>query len=189
MSYENGKIYKLWSPSKNLVYYGSTIETLEERLANHKYNYKSYKKTNHYYSSFLVLECEDYKIELVEEYPCNNKTELEKKEGEYIRANECVNFRIAGRTKQEYMNDTKEQKKQYDKIYKKQYSEKHKEELKEKDKIYRQTEEAKKLVNARQKKYRENNLEKCKLRDKMYNEIKKQNNAIYKWLLTAGLTT
>lgn len=187
MSYQNGKIYKLWSPSKNLVYYGSTIETLTQRLLRHLTSYENYEKTNHYYSSFIVLECEDYKIELVEEYPCNNKTELEKKEGEYIRANECVNFRIAGRTKQEYVNDTKEQKKQYDKIYKKQYYEKHKEELKEKDKIYRQTEEAKKLINIKQKRYRENNLEKCKLAEKKYNEIKKQNNAIYKWLKMTGI--
>jgi hypothetical protein len=171
-NYQKGKIYKLWSPSKNLVYYGSTIETLEERLTNHKYDYKSYKKTNHYISSFIVLECEDYKIELVEEYPCNNKTELEKKEGEYIRANECVNCRIAGRTKQEYTNDTKEQKSKYDKIYKKQYTEKHREELKEKDKIYRQTEQARLNVNARQKKYR---------------KTKKENEDIYKWLTTTGI--
>jgi hypothetical protein len=26
--YQNSKIYKLWSPSKNLIYYGSTVETL-----------------------------------------------------------------------------------------------------------------------------------------------------------------
>ena len=30
-------------------------------------------------------------IELVENYPCNSKEELEKKEGEYIKNNECVN--------------------------------------------------------------------------------------------------
>lgn len=187
--YQKGKIYKLWSPSKNLVYYGSTVEPLASRLSRHLTSYENYEKTNHYYSSFIILECEDYKIELVEEYPCNNKTELERQEGEYIKTNECVNFRIAGRTKKEYTEDHKEEKSKYDKIYKKQYTEKHREELKEKDKIYRQTEEAKKLVNARQKKYRENNLEKCKLRDKMNNETKKQNNAIYKWLLMIGTKT
>ena len=32
----------------------------------------------------------DYKIELVEDYSCNNKQQLSRKEGEYQKANECV---------------------------------------------------------------------------------------------------
>lgn len=107
-NYQQSKIYKLWSPSKNLVYYGSTVQTLAQRLTKHKNHYKTYEKTNHYYSSFIILECEDYKIELIEEYPCNNKEQLLKKEGEYIRTNECVNFEIAGRTNKEYYKDNKE---------------------------------------------------------------------------------
>jgi hypothetical protein len=128
--YQKGKIYKLWSPSKNLVYYGSTIETLTSRLSKHIY---TYKKKNNYCYSFLVLDCEDYKMELVEEYPCNNKTQLLKKEGEYIRANECVNKFIPDRTYEEYYQT---------------------------------------YGNARQRKYY---------------KTKKQNNAIYKWLLMTGI--
>mgnify|MGYP000844560719 CR=1 FL=1 len=41
-------------------------------------------------------------MELVEEYPCNNRQQLLIKEGEYIKNNECVNKCVAGRTKIEY---------------------------------------------------------------------------------------
>ena len=117
--YQKGKIYKLWSPSKNLVYYGSTIETLSSRLSKHKYSHNGYiegKIANRRHSSF-ILECEDYKIELVEEYPCNNKQQLLKKEAEYIKNNICINTQIPGRTPKEYMEEHKQQKAEYDKIY------------------------------------------------------------------------
>jgi len=146
--YQKGKIYKLWSPSKNLIYYGSTCETLSQRLAKHIYNCKCYKNnTYNYNSSYLVLDCEDYKIELVEEYPCNNKGQLCKKEGEYIKNNECCNKQITGRTKQEYYNEHKEEVKQKNmlkteqdkeefKNKRKQYVEANKEKIKEYKKLY-----------------------------------------------------
>ena len=111
--YQKGKIYKLWSPSKNLVYYGSTTQSISQRLAEHISRKKT--KTENC-NSHLVLECDDYKMELVEEYSCNNKQQLLRKEGEYIKNNECVNQNIAGRTNNEYQKDNK---KKCDKIKKK----------------------------------------------------------------------
>ena len=108
--YQKGKIYKLISPSKNLVYYGSTIQSLSQRLSTHRRN-------NNKCMSKLVLECEDYKIELVEEYPCNNKQQLEKKEGEYIKNNNCVNRCIAGRTPKEWYKDNAEKNREIKKQY------------------------------------------------------------------------
>lgn len=168
--YQKSKIYKLYSPSKNLTYIGSTIEPLSTRLAKHIYNYKAYKQDNAklYLTAYLVLDCEDYKIELLEDYACNNKQQLLKKEGEYIIANECVNKHIAGRTKKEWCEDNK----QHLIEFRKKYKEEHKAELREKDKIYMKTEKAK---------------EQHKLADKKYRETKKQNIAIYKWLILAGL--
>ena len=117
--YQKAKVYKLYSPSKNLTYIGSTTETLAQRLAKHKFCYKAYNKDNTktYTSSYLVLDEEDYKIELLEEYACNNRSQLERKEGEYIKNNICVNQVIAGRTIKEYCIDNadklREQRKQY----------------------------------------------------------------------------
>jgi hypothetical protein len=118
-NYENSKIYKLWSPSKNLVYYGSTTETISRRLSKHLTDYNRYnnKTTTRYVNSFKILECDDYKIELVEEYPCNNRQQLCKKEGEHIKANECINKCVAGRTPKEYYNDNIDKKKDYDANY------------------------------------------------------------------------
>ena len=159
IDYQKSKIYKLWSPSKNIVYIGSTIEPLSTRLAKHVCSHKAYNNDNtkNYSSSYLVLDCEDYKIELLEDYACNNKQQLEKKEGEYIRNNECVNNRIAGRTDKEYYRDNidkiKEHQKQYnitnvDKIkeHGKQYRINNAEKLKEYEKLRSQTEERKEYM-------------------------------------------
>ena len=84
--YQNGKIYKISSSLGPEVYYGSTIRTLVARM----YEHKSYLCCN----SQLIFEkygFENCKIDLVEDYPCNSRKELEAREGWYIRNNECVN--------------------------------------------------------------------------------------------------
>jgi LmbE family N-acetylglucosaminyl deacetylase len=45
---------------------------------------------------------------LIENFPCNSKSELERKEGEHIRATRCVNKIVAGRTQKEYREENKE---------------------------------------------------------------------------------
>jgi len=127
--YQKGKIYKLWSPQGNEIYIGSTINSLALRFAAHK----SLRNCN---SKYLFENYTDVRIELIEKYPCDSKMELNKKEGEHIRANDCLNKKIAGRTQQEYYEDNIE------KIAKKakEWREKNKEKLAEyrednKDKI------------------------------------------------------
>ena len=138
--YQKSKIYKLWSPSKNLVYYGSTTETISRRLSKHLADFNRYDNTTQkgYVNSFKILECPDYKIELVEDYPCNNRQQLCKKESEYIKTNECVNKCVAGRTAEEYYQDHIDKKKQYDADYRdanadkiKQYNKEYREKQKE----------------------------------------------------------
>jgi len=105
--YSQGKIYKLYSVSnKDLVYYGSTIRTLNERLSSHIKECKN-DKIRHCKSE-LVIAAGDYKIELIENYPCNSEAELERREGKITKANKCVNKIIAGRTPKEYNEDNKE---------------------------------------------------------------------------------
>jgi len=141
--YQQGKIYKLWSPSKNLVYYGSTIQSLSQRLGGHK---RDENRRGKHCSSSEIINCGDYKIELVEAYPCNNKQQLEKKEGEYIKNNECINKFVAGRTRKEWRQDNS------DKIleYRKKYSEEHRLYNKEKARKYR--DDNKDEINERRRK-------------------------------------
>ena len=94
-TYETGKIYMLTNKAGD-KYIGSTIKTLSERMSGHKYDYKRYKKNKfHYLSSFKVMNDNTYRMILLEEYPCNNRMELESREGYYQRETEgCVNIHI-----------------------------------------------------------------------------------------------
>jgi hypothetical protein len=49
-------------------------------------------------SKILFQKYDDVRIELIEEFPCENKMELNKREGHYIRTLDCVNKVIPGRT-------------------------------------------------------------------------------------------
>ena len=140
-NYQLSKIYKLWSPSKNIIYIGSTTQTLSRRLSKHLSNYKLYNNDNTkpYTTSYLVLECNDYKIELLEEYACNNKAQLLKKEGEYIKNNECVNRCIAGRTMKEYNEEYRKKNAEYFKEYRKnnaEYFKEHKKKYSQQNREY-----------------------------------------------------
>ena len=110
--YQKAKIYKLWSPqgTEDEIYFGSTTDELYKRKSSHK-SKKNCK------SKILFEKYDDVRIEIIEEYPCNNKEELLKKEGEYIRNNKCLNRIIPDRTKKECD---------------KEYREKNKEQIKEK---------------------------------------------------------
>ncbi len=116
--YSKAKIYKIYSYENDDVYYGSTCETLSQRMAKHRNKYKTYKDGKfHYTTSFKILELTSAKIELVENYPCNSKEELLQREGYYIKNNNCVNKLIPGRTQKEYVEDNKEKTAEYQKEY------------------------------------------------------------------------
>ena len=63
----------------------------------------------------LDLGEENFYIELIKETPCENAEQLRAIEGEYIRQYGTLNTRIEGRTKKQYVQDTKEKKSEYDK--------------------------------------------------------------------------
>ena len=149
--YQLGKIYKLSSPSKNLVYYGSTAQKhISTRIAGHIAEYNRYlngKKNSNYVYSFKILECQDYKYELIEDYPCNNRQQLEKRESYYIKNNECVNKFIPTRTPTEYIEDNKE----HVKKRRQKYYQLNQDTIKEKEKKYRELNRDTINENARQK--------------------------------------
>jgi hypothetical protein len=94
---EFGKIYKIVSDSIDKIYIGSTVKTLEERLERHETSYENWFNLDfnkkYYCTSFEILKYGDYKIELLEKYPCSSRSELIKHEGFYIITNyyNCVN--------------------------------------------------------------------------------------------------
>jgi len=117
--YRRGKIYKIWSPSTDDIYIGSTCEpTLARRMAGHRSNFKDFKRGKYCNnSSFLIIENGDARIELIESFPCDSKDELHAREAHYIRTLECVNKRIPGRKKKQYRQDKAEYLRKYEKQY------------------------------------------------------------------------
>jgi len=96
--YANGKIYMIESASAGLCYYGSTCMPLRKRLHAHKQSYHKHGDI----TSVIILDQPDYKIVLVEEFPCENKQQLHAREAYYIRNNQCVNKIMPnGRTDEE----------------------------------------------------------------------------------------
>jgi hypothetical protein len=110
VSYSKGKIYKITSSQTESVYIGSTCNSLERRLWSHKKNYDLWKNEKYgYCSSFEIVKFDDSIITVVEEFPSTTKLELHTREGEIIRNTEnCINYRIAGRTRDKYRVENKE---------------------------------------------------------------------------------
>ena len=128
--YNKSKIYKIVDVGYSEQYFGSTTVELSTRMARHRSKYNEYKKgKNVFYTSFLLFDkfgLENCKIELVEMYPCDSKEELRKREGYWIKQEECVNKRIAGRTLKEHLE-----------VYRPKYYKENCEMIKEKVKKYK----------------------------------------------------
>ena len=173
--YQKGKIYKVYclTGGNEDVYYGSTVQTLAQRMTKHREWY--FYKTKYYtimdiFDKFDVKNCI---IELVENYPCNNTEELRAREGYYHRNFPCVNKNIAGRSKLEHYADNRDyllqQKKEYYADNKDKFSEYHKERYEEK----------KEYMKEKSKEWYKNNPDKAKETKKKYSDEHKDDKKEY----------
>ncbi len=100
--YKRGMIYTIRNiKDDTMIYVGSSINNLSKRFNHHKTSCKCGKSIS-LYSYIVDNDWTDFYIELHENYPCNNKKELNRREGEVIREIGTINKCIAGRTKKEY---------------------------------------------------------------------------------------
>ena len=108
-NYQNGKIYTLRSYQTDDVYIGSTTQSLAVRKGGHQRDYKRYLNGKYrFITSFNIIKFDDCYIELIENYPCNSRNELERREGQLIRTIDCINKIVAGRTDKEWRDENKE---------------------------------------------------------------------------------
>jgi hypothetical protein len=182
MDYNNGKIYKITDIAYTKMYIGSTTQSLSKRFNAHKSSYKIWTEGKHKCSVFSIFDefgINNCKIELIENYACNSKNELERKEGEHIKNNNCVNKIIVGRTKEEWRENNR------DSILKnqKEWREANKQKVKEyyednKNNILQNQkkhyEDNKEKILEYQKRYRETNKEKISEKKKEYYEANKE---------------
>ena len=119
--YHKGKIYTIRSNQTNLYYIGSTTQDLYKRLYEHKKDYKLFNnEKKNYITSYEIVKYDDVYIELLEIFKCENKNELNKREGELIRQykDNVVNKYIPNRTSKEYYQDNQDKISAKDKLNK-----------------------------------------------------------------------
>ena len=87
--YSKGVIYTIrYRGDPNLIYVGSTVNELSKRWYDHKsrcfnVNSKGHKRLV-YQKIRETDDIDNWYIELYEEFPCENRQQLNKKEGEII---------------------------------------------------------------------------------------------------------
>jgi hypothetical protein len=91
-----------------------------------------YRDTSLYH--MVKGDWDNWYIELYENYPCNNKQDLQRREGQVIREIATINKIIAGRTKKEYHQNNRDEILEYQKEYYQNNREKFAERDKEKTK-------------------------------------------------------
>jgi hypothetical protein len=157
VNYGNGKIYKITSPSCDLVYIGSTTQPLCVRLSKHKDNYKQFQKGQcRNVSSFEIIKYRDAVITLIEAIPCNSKEELFRAERRYIEQTNCVNKYRPIVSKEEML------------LEKKEYYQANADQLKEKKKEYYQANAYQ--LKEKMKEYYQANADHIKKRVKEYEQ-------------------
>jgi hypothetical protein len=169
--YLRGQIYTIRNiKDDTMIYVGSTINSLSKRFHKHKKDCEG-GLTISLYSHIIDNDWSGWYIELYEMYPCNNKRELCRREGQVIREIGTINKNIAGRTIKEWREDNKEKVLQNAKEYyndnketiaqkAKEYNERNKEQVLENKKEY--YERNKEKVLQKHKEWCENNKDKIK---------------------------
>jgi hypothetical protein len=176
--YKNGKIYTIRCKNDDsLIYVGSTVQPLFKRWYEHKSNINNGKSNMLLHQKIRETNIEDWYIELYQEFSCENKEQLNKREGEIIREIGTLNKLIAGRTPKEYIEDNKDKIKEY----KKEYQGKNKDKIKQKLQEYYQANKDKILQSNKEylKQYREDNKQKLQENREVNKERKKEYNKKY----------
>lgn len=165
--YSKGKIYTIrCKTDNNLIYVGSTIQSLAKRWSSHKkISQKDHTTVAKLVHSKYNGDWSSWYIELYENFSCKSGEELRKREGEIIREIGTLNRCIAGRTPLESNRACKA---------------KNSEKYKETDKLYR--EKNKEKEKNRHKVYDENNKEKIAIRKHLQWLRKKEVSKIMKFL-------
>jgi group I intron endonuclease len=167
--FNNGKIYKITNNINSEIYVGSTCDILRKRFNYHKQDRTKKRFTElPLYKLMNELGTDLFRIDLIEDYACDDKQSLRQREGYWIRQIGTLNKVIAGRTRAEYDNDNREKIKEFTKQYyqdnqdkikevAKEYRDTHKEQIKEIQKIYRETN--KEILNEKKKIFRKTHSE------------------------------
>lgn len=174
--YENGKIYKLIC-NDGSYYFGSTTQKLYRRLNHHKEASKI--GTSVVYRHINNIGWDKVKIELVEDYPCTIKSELNKREEYYINLSKsdelCLNYNrayVSEETRKTNMKKYYEENREAILEYHREYNEENRDVINQKLAEYRKKNAE--ILNEKQKEYAKNHAEQIKTKRKEYYENNKE---------------
>ena len=113
MDYKNGKIYRLVYNGKQYV--GATTQPLHKRKYQHKLKWQNGERKYTSYILFEEAQGEDVEVVLIEEYPCENKEQLFKRERYWIENIEggCINKKTPITTSQEHKEKNRKRNTKY----------------------------------------------------------------------------
>jgi group I intron endonuclease len=158
--FNKAKIYKITNDYNDDVYVGSTCNTLVKRFSQHKCHApRAEYGDRSLYKLMNQIGDTRFRIELIEDYPCEDKYQLRQREGHFTRLFGTLNMNIPGRPKKE--TDKEYQEKNKEKI--KEYKEKNKEKFSSYNKEYK--EKNKEKIDKQNQEYRDCNKEKIKERN------------------------
>ena len=189
MDYKSARIYQIRKTIDDDVYVGSTCQPLSKRMAYHRGSMNETAKQHRpLYVKMKEYGVDCFYIELIEECPCENKEQLRKREGHFIRRLGTLNMIQAGRTKKEWTTDNNghvqenahkyyEQNKEKHTQQSKEYYETHKEQIKQYNKEYH--DKHKEETAAQQKQHYVENKEKHAQQSKEYYEAHKEQMQAY----------
>lgn len=173
IDYSKTIIYKIVCNDLTItdLYVGSTT-SFTKRKNQHRYSCNRCENKAYHYNIYKIIRdnggWDNWSMIQIEEYPCANGNESRSRERYWIEElNAKINVVIPTRTPEEYIEDNKEKIKEQKKIYR----ENTKDHKKEIDKIYYNTNRDKLIKYAND--YRENNVEKKIETNKKYRETNK----------------
>lgn len=110
-----GKVYKIIHNQSDIIYIGSTFNTLRDRLYRHNNAYNKSLNNKHsnisIYKYFEQYGVNNFKIILIKEYEVVDRKHLQSKEQLWINITKCINknsaFRINYLSKKEYYEKNK----------------------------------------------------------------------------------
>ena len=105
-----GYVYRIIDNTNGTRYYGSTTQTVAQRMGQHRSTFKNGKLGC---SSVEILKNGNWRYETLEKVIFEEKFELRNRERCYIENNECLNKNIPNRTDREYRIDNVDKIKQY----------------------------------------------------------------------------
>ena len=107
--YSKGKIYLIRNTVNDLLYVGSTCQTVAQRMSEHRSRAKNTDKNGAIYTAMRELGVDKFYIEWHSDFPCERGEQLAKREGEVMRElgtrTNGYNKNQAGRSAAEYYKD------------------------------------------------------------------------------------